>query len=256
MVLAESVFAGRAKDVRALVESGWELWRRHGKREVVDIRRRAAGRNGSRPGQTSERAARGARGSQARRWRARRFWRSERSLARRAGPRPGRASSGRRTATATLARGRWLVQPPADGLLYVALSTGRRGRGREPRHRRRGRWRGSRSCRFPEALAALPDGGALMTCRFAPGLWRVERARDGWRVRARRPRRRRRARAASRSGPRQGRLRGVGGPPGDRRRRAFGRAGAEDRDRALTAGAAGRPGGRVPGANDAAAAGQ
>jgi CHAD domain-containing protein len=43
LTLAESVFAGRAKDVRALVESGWELWRKHGKSKTVEIPHRAAG---------------------------------------------------------------------------------------------------------------------------------------------------------------------------------------------------------------------
>jgi CHAD domain-containing protein len=43
MILAESVFAGRAKDVRALVETGWDVWRKHGGREAVDIPRRAIG---------------------------------------------------------------------------------------------------------------------------------------------------------------------------------------------------------------------
>jgi CHAD domain-containing protein len=43
LALAESVFAGRAKDVRALVESGWDLWRKHGKGNAVDLPRRAAG---------------------------------------------------------------------------------------------------------------------------------------------------------------------------------------------------------------------
>jgi CHAD domain-containing protein len=43
MILAESVFAGRAKDVRALVETGWDIWRKHGRREAVDIPRRALG---------------------------------------------------------------------------------------------------------------------------------------------------------------------------------------------------------------------
>ena len=80
------------------------------------------------------------------------------------------------------ARPRALAYNPADGLLYVALSTADAvavvSPGPAPREVAR-----LPACRFPEALAALPDGGALMTCRFAPGLWRVERARDRWRVR-------------------------------------------------------------------------
>jgi CHAD domain-containing protein len=42
LALAESVFAGRAKDVRSLVEIGWDIWRKRGKRELSDIERRTA----------------------------------------------------------------------------------------------------------------------------------------------------------------------------------------------------------------------
>ena len=41
-----------------------------------------------------------------------------------------------------------------------------------------------RICRFPDALAPLPGGGALVACRFEPGLWRIERdGSRGWRTR-------------------------------------------------------------------------
>jgi CHAD domain-containing protein len=36
LVLAESVFAGRAKDVRTLVETGWQVWRKRRKHETAD----------------------------------------------------------------------------------------------------------------------------------------------------------------------------------------------------------------------------
>jgi CHAD domain-containing protein len=43
LALAESVFAGRARDVRSLIESGWDVWRKARKRELSDIEQRAAG---------------------------------------------------------------------------------------------------------------------------------------------------------------------------------------------------------------------
>jgi DNA-binding beta-propeller fold protein YncE/mono/diheme cytochrome c family protein len=84
------------------------------------------------------------------------------------------------------ARPRALAYNPADGLLYVALSTADAvavvSPGPAPRVVAR-----LPACRFPEALAALPEGGALVACRFGSGLWRVARERAGerdrWRVR-------------------------------------------------------------------------
>src|SRR5579863_3889995 len=34
-------------------------------------------------------------------------------------------------------------------------------------------------CRFPDALAGLPEGGVLVACRFEPGLRRVSRGPSG-----------------------------------------------------------------------------
>jgi DNA-binding beta-propeller fold protein YncE/mono/diheme cytochrome c family protein len=80
------------------------------------------------------------------------------------------------------ARPRAVAYNTADGLLYVALSTADAvavvSPGPVPRVVAR-----LPVCRFPEALVALPEGGALVACRFAPGLWRVERERDRWRAR-------------------------------------------------------------------------
>jgi len=69
-----------------------------------------------------------------------------------------------------------------DGLLYVALSTadeiavvdpGTAPRVLERRH----------VCAFPDAISALPGGGAVVACRFDPDLRRIRRDRRGdWRV--------------------------------------------------------------------------
>jgi len=77
-------------------------------------------------------------------------------------------------------RPRALAYDASDGLLYAALSTadalvvvdpaapaGPRVVARVP------------VCRFPAALAAAPDGGVIVACRFDPGLRRVRRAREG-----------------------------------------------------------------------------
>ncbi|HVX97084.1 MAG TPA: hypothetical protein VHK47_19365, partial [Polyangia bacterium] len=37
----------------------------------------------------------------------------------------------------------------------------------------------ARVCAFPDALAALPEGGVLVACRHAPGLRHLERAPSG-----------------------------------------------------------------------------
>jgi mono/diheme cytochrome c family protein len=83
------------------------------------------------------------------------------------------------------ARPRALAYSAADGLLYAALSTadalavvdpapasGPRVVARVP------------VCRFPAALAPLPDGGVVVACRFEPGLRRVRRERGAFRVSA------------------------------------------------------------------------
>ncbi len=80
------------------------------------------------------------------------------------------------------ARPRALAYDAAGGLLYVALSTvdavavvavknaAPRVVARVP------------VCRFPDAIVALPEGGALVACRFSPGLRRLRRAQGRWRV--------------------------------------------------------------------------
>ena len=73
-----------------------------------------------------------------------------------------------------------------DGLLYVALSTSDEiaivdpgPAGAEPRLLAR-----PRVCSFPEAVVAMPRGGALVACRFDAGLRRLQAgAGGGWRVR-------------------------------------------------------------------------
>jgi mono/diheme cytochrome c family protein len=39
-----------------------------------------------------------------------------------------------------------------------------------------------RACGFPDAIAAMPGGGAIVACRFDPDLRRIRRARGDWRV--------------------------------------------------------------------------
>ena len=79
------------------------------------------------------------------------------------------------------ARPRALAFNAADGLLYVALSTMDTlaivEPGAAPRIAAR-----LRVCRFPDAVVALPGGGALVSCRFEPGLRRVVRDGRAWRV--------------------------------------------------------------------------
>jgi hypothetical protein len=81
------------------------------------------------------------------------------------------------------ARPRALAFNPADGRLYVALSTADAvaivdPEGAAPRLEGR-----ATVCRFPDAIAALPTGGALVACRFEPGLRRLARDASGrWRA--------------------------------------------------------------------------
>ena len=71
------------------------------------------------------------------------------------------------------ARPRALAFNGDDGLLYVALSTADQVAVVDPS------WSPPRlltkieACRFPDAIAALPKGGALVGCRFDPGLVRI-----------------------------------------------------------------------------------
>ena len=76
------------------------------------------------------------------------------------------------------ARPRALAFNPADGLLYVALSTADQLAVVEPSSAPRLLARVD-ACRFPDAIAALPGGGALVSCRFEPGLRRLARGADG-----------------------------------------------------------------------------
>src|SRR5450631_741919 len=74
------------------------------------------------------------------------------------------------------ARPRALAFNPADGLLYVALSTADQVAVVLPSSSPRLLAKID-VCRFPDAIAALPDGGALLACRFDSGLRRL--TRDG-----------------------------------------------------------------------------
>src|ERR1022692_2849275 len=66
-------------------------------------------------------------------------------------------------------RPRALAFNPADGLLYVALSTADEVAVVSPASPPR-LWARLAACRFPDAIAALPAGGALVSCRFDAGL--------------------------------------------------------------------------------------
>jgi hypothetical protein len=80
------------------------------------------------------------------------------------------------------ARPRALAFNAADGLLYVALSTADAvavvdPAGAAPRVVAR-----VPACRFPDAVVALPGGGALVACRFEAGLRRVAWTGQTWRA--------------------------------------------------------------------------
>src|SRR5438128_2880547 len=80
-------------------------------------------------------------------------------------------------------RPRALAFNPDDRLLYVALSTSDEVAVVVPDEARPRLIARQRVCAFPDAVAGLPGGGALVACRFDAGLRRVRRgARDGWRV--------------------------------------------------------------------------
>jgi cytochrome c553 len=74
------------------------------------------------------------------------------------------------------ARPRALAFDAADGLLYVALSTADRVAVVQPSSPPRLRATLD-ACRFPDAIAPLPGGGALVGCRFDRGLRRVRLGR-------------------------------------------------------------------------------
>ena len=60
-----------------------------------------------------------------------------------------------------------------DGLLYVALSTADQVAVVDPSSSPPRLLTKIDACRFPDAIAALPKGGALVGCRFDPGLVRI-----------------------------------------------------------------------------------
>src|SRR5580692_10390562 len=71
------------------------------------------------------------------------------------------------------ARPRALAFNRDDGLLYVALSTADQVAVVDPSSSPPRLLTKLDACRFPEAIAALPKGGALVGCRFDPGLVRI-----------------------------------------------------------------------------------
>ena len=83
-------------------------------------------------------------------------------------------------------RPRALAFNPEDGLLYVALSTSDEVAVVDPSAAAPRLIARERVCGFPDALAALPGGGAIVACRFDPGLRRLRRAAGGDRVGSRR----------------------------------------------------------------------
>lgn len=81
------------------------------------------------------------------------------------------------------ARPRALACNHGDGLLYVALSTADQVAVVDPSSSPPRLVTKIDTCRFPDAIAALPKGGALVGCRFQPGLRRISRdAAGGFRV--------------------------------------------------------------------------
>jgi mono/diheme cytochrome c family protein len=76
------------------------------------------------------------------------------------------------------ARPRALAFNDADGLLYVALSTADQVAVVDPSSPPRVVAKVT-ACRFPAAIVALPRGGALVACRFEPGLRRISRDAKG-----------------------------------------------------------------------------
>jgi len=80
-------------------------------------------------------------------------------------------------------RPRALAFNAADGLLYVALSTSDEVAVVDPGAASPRLLARVRVCGFPDAIAALPGGGALIACRFDAGLRHIRRvARGDWKV--------------------------------------------------------------------------
>lgn len=101
------------------------------------------------------------------------------SISTRARPAANRPQPGPRATTRDgHARPRALAFNPDDGLLYVALSTAGEVAVVAPSSPPRVLAKVG-ACDFPDALVALPDGGALVACRFEPGLRRITRGEGG-----------------------------------------------------------------------------
>jgi len=83
-------------------------------------------------------------------------------------------------------RPRALAWNADDGLLYVALSTSDEVAVVDPAASPPRVLARRKVCAFPDAIAAVPgEGGAVVVCRFDPGLRRIRRdARGDWRVTA------------------------------------------------------------------------
>jgi mono/diheme cytochrome c family protein len=80
-------------------------------------------------------------------------------------------------------RPRALAFNAEDGLLYVALSTSDEVAVVDPSAASPRLLARVRACGFPDAIAALPGGGALIACRFDAGLRRLRRdERGAWKV--------------------------------------------------------------------------
>ena len=146
------------------------------------------------------------------------------------------------------ARPRALAFNPDDGLLYAALSTADAVAVVDPSAAPPRLLAEVDACRFPDALAALPGGGALVACRFEPGLVRVAATRARLSRVDDSPRGRGRARAASRCRPTARSRTSRHLRPGARGRVARGRRRrADDPDGPLAARAARRARGRLAG---------
>src|SRR5262245_25580904 len=78
-------------------------------------------------------------------------------------------------------RPRALAFNPDDRLLYVALSTSDEVAIVDPAASPPRLLARKRACGFPDAIAAVPGGGAVVACRFDPALRRIRRsARGDW----------------------------------------------------------------------------
>src|SRR5947207_15998939 len=76
-------------------------------------------------------------------------------------------------------RPRALAFNPDDRLLYVALSTSDEVAIVDPAASPPRLLARKRVCGFPDAIAVVPGGGAVVACRFDPALRRIRRAARG-----------------------------------------------------------------------------